>query len=76
MYDQTLQQQAFLFRQKAIAGTLTVEDEIAAVKMLSAGRTSAAHASTGAKTKRVTSAKIEALNGDDLLNEMMGGDGA
>lgn len=74
MYDAATQAKAYLYRQKAIAGTLTIEDEIEAVKLLSQGRASASFASTAAKGKRASTAKIDALNGDDLLSEMMGGD--
>ena len=61
-----------MWRQKAIAGTLTVEEMTQAAAALREGRRSAAAASAGATTKRAAAkAASTPINGDDLLNEML-----
>ena len=58
------------WRQKAIAGTLTLEDMIESLKALREGRRTAAAASAGATTKRKAAA-TPLPSADDMLNEMM-----
>jgi hypothetical protein len=59
------------WRQKAIDGTLTLEDKIEATAALREGRRSAAMAVVGATAKRAKAAG-PAVSGDDLLDELMG----
>jgi len=67
-----LQMKIDIWRQKAIAKTLTVEDMVEAAAALREGRRSAAATSAGATTKRASAAKAAILpNGDDLLGELM-----
>ena len=71
MYNLETQAKVAQWRVKALANTLTQEEMVEVVRHLTAGRKSAAAASSTSKTKRVASAKIDALNGDDLLDEML-----
>ena len=71
MYDTETQIKVAQWRARSLAGTITPEEMVQIVMHLSAGRRSAAMASTTAKGVRKASAKIDALNGDDLLNEML-----
>ncbi len=75
MYDLETRAKVESWRAKAIAGTLTQEDMVQAVLHLTAGRRSAAAASTTAKGTRVAAAKAAKAplpSGDDLLAEMLG----
>jgi hypothetical protein len=74
MYDLETQVKVAALRAKAIAGTLTPEDELLTVKLLLQGRHSAQVASSTAKGGRKTAAKLANLDGDALLEEMLGGD--
>ena len=58
-------------RQKAIAGTITQEEMIEAVKILRADRTSAVVASGKKAGARAAKVAAVSLNGDDLLGELM-----
>lgn len=62
-----LQSKISIWRQKALEGTLSVEELKEAILALRAGRTSAAHAS---ETARRTKAKAEIPSADDLLAEL------
>lgn len=75
MYDVATQIKVAEWRRKAIDGTLTVEDQIEAVKYLAQGRRSAFEAASSAKGTRTAKAKaaINVPSGDDLLSEMMEG---
>lgn len=68
-----LQTQVSIWRQKLLAGNLTKEEMIDAVKVLREGRRSAAMASTTAAKARATKAATPAVNGNDLLDEMCNG---
>lgn len=73
MYDLQTQQTVIELRRKAVANTLTKEEMVAAVRLLTEGRKSAAAASTASKSTR-TKAAAGAANlpsGDDLLDEML-----
>lgn len=71
MYTLEVQSQITLWRAKAAEGTLTEDNMRDIVKALRDGRVSAGVASAGAKTKAAKAAG-PALNGDDLLGELMG----
>ncbi len=60
-----------VLQRRAIDKTITEEEMIEAVKLLREGRVSAAFASEGAKVRRAKAAG-PAINGDDLLKEMLG----
>jgi hypothetical protein len=62
-----LQAKIAIWRQKAIDGTLTVEEMKEAILALRAGRVSAAHASENSKRK---AAKVAIPSADDLLAEL------
>lgn len=65
-----LQMQVSVWRQKLLAGNLTKEEMIDAVRVLRESRRSAAMASaTSAKSR---ASKVPAVNGNDLLDEMCG----
>jgi hypothetical protein len=57
-----------LWRQKAVEGTLTKEDMIEAIKLLSGGRQSAAIASSTSRSKKALAPAPE--NADDLLDQI------
>jgi hypothetical protein len=60
-------------RQKMAQGLeVTIEEQIEAVRLLRADRLSAATASAKGATKRAAGKAAAAVNGDDLLGEMMG----
>ena len=59
-----------VWREKAKAGTLTQDEMRQAVAMMRGDRKSAAAASTQAKAKK---AKAAIPDGDDLLNDLLGG---
>lgn len=56
-----------VWRQKAIDGTLTLEETREAIEALRQGRNSAYHAS---EISRRTKAKVEIPSADDLLSEL------
>lgn len=62
-----LQAKIAIWRQKAIDGTISVEEMKEAILALRAGRVSAAHASDNARRK---TAKVEIPTADDLLAEL------
>ena len=64
-----LQARISIWRQKAIDGTLTVEEMKEAIAALRAGRVSAAHASEASRKK---TAKTAIPSADDLLAELGG----
>lgn len=60
--------------QRELNGTPpTIEEYIEAIRLLRAGRLSAASAAEASKKGAKAKAR-PALNGDDLLNEMLGGE--
>lgn len=65
-----LQMKVQLWREKARAGTLTLEETREAVQVLRAGRSLIAAATGGSKTN--ASRKAAKPNGDDLLSELEG----
>lgn len=68
-----LQSKIAIWREKAIDGTITVEEMKEAVIALRAGRVSAAHASEGARAKKAATGKPTlSLDADDLLAELGG----
>lgn len=67
--DNTTQARVTEWRAKAQAGTLTVEEMREAIKVLRAGRVSAAFASETARRKK---AKAVVPSADDLLSELGG----
>lgn len=64
-----LQSRVLVWRQKAIDGTLTLEDQIEAVRVLREGRLSASIASANAK-KTASKKPAPILNADDLLEDL------
>ena len=62
-----LQAKIAIWRQKAVDGTLTVEEMKEAILALRAGRVSAAHASEASRRK---AAKVAIPSADDLLAEL------
>jgi hypothetical protein len=58
-----------IWRQKAAAGTLSLDDMVAAIGVLRESRSAAAAASTTAK--KATAKKV-IPDGDDLLSDMFG----
>lgn len=66
-----LQAKVNVWRSKAIAGTLTPEDELEAIQALREGRKSAAIASEAVRTRKAAAA-APVPSGDDLLAEMLG----
>jgi len=71
MFDPATQSKIALWRQKAQEGTLSEEEMLEAVRIIRAGRMSAAVATEKA-TSRKKAAAVAAPSGDDLLGEMMG----
>lgn len=67
-----LQTQVSIWRHKLLAGYLTKEEMIDAVRVLREGRRGAAAASASAGKTRAAKASAPVVNGDDLLDEMMG----
>jgi hypothetical protein len=65
-----LQMKVEIWRAKARAGTMTMEDMKEAVKALRAGRSLISQATGGSKTN--AKAKAAKPNGDDLLSELEG----
>jgi len=61
------------WRQKAQEGTLTEEDMIEAIKVLSAGRSFAATASTKSRASKAQAAAPKP-NADDLVADLFGDD--
>lgn len=72
-YDLETQAKVQEWRRRAIAGTISKEEMIEVVKYLNEGRASASMASTTAKTKRAATRAVANLDGDALLDEMLGG---
>ena len=72
MYDLETQAKVQTWRRKAIDGTLSIEEQVEAVKYLSQGRRSASSAASTAKGTRAKATKLAGISGDDLLSEMMG----
>ena len=66
-----IQAKVILWRQKAVAGTLTQEEMAEAVKVLREGRIAAQMAVTTGKAK-TAAGKAPAVSGNDLLDELMG----
>lgn len=63
------------WRQRSREGTITLEEQIAAVRLMRGERFSAAQAAAAGKTKRAATAAAKApVDGNSLLDEMMGGD--
>jgi len=62
-----VQSKISIWRQKALEGTLTLEEMKEAIVILRGGRVSAAHASEGARRK---TAKAAIPSADDLLAEL------
>ena len=58
-----------LWRQKAIEGTLTLEEQKEAIRVMRADRRNAATSSEGARRKK---AKAEIGSADDMLGELKG----
>lgn len=71
MYDLETQTKVAEWRRKAMEGTMSPEEMVAATRHLMQGRKSAAIASAASKSTRAK-ANAPAINGDDLLGEMMG----
>lgn len=64
-----INQQVAVWRQKAAEGTLTLDEMKEAIKLLRAGRESAASASDAARRKK---ARVEVKSADELLSELDG----
>lgn len=64
-----LQSKIILWRQKAVEGTLTIEEMKEAITVLRAGRVGAAIASDASRRKK---AKAVIPSADDLLGELEG----
>ena len=58
-----------VWRQKSLDGTITIEEQREAVRLMREGRLAAAQASSVSKR---TKAKAEVPSADDLLNELDG----
>jgi hypothetical protein len=58
-----------VWRQKSLDGTITIEEQREAVRLMREGRLAAAQASSASKR---TKAKAEVPSADDLLNELDG----
>jgi hypothetical protein len=66
-----LQAKISIWRQRAVEGTLTLDETRQAIEALRAGRISAAYASEGSRAKK-TKAKADIPAADDLLAELGG----
>lgn len=66
-----LQAQVNIWRAKAIAGTLTPEEELEAIRHLREGRVSAAVSRENVR-KRAAAKSAPPPSGNDLLDELMG----
>lgn len=66
-----LQSKIATWRQRAIEGTLTLEEMKEAITAMRQDRVGASYASEGAATKR-KAAKAAIPNADDLLSELQG----
>lgn len=66
-----VQAKVMLWRQKAMAGTLSLEEAREAIQFLRQDRVSAAAASNTSRTKRVAAGK-PIPNADDMLKELEG----
>jgi hypothetical protein len=67
MISPELQQKIAGWRQKALDGTITIEEQREALKLMREGRLAAAQASAAGKRAK---AKAAVPNADDLLSEL------
>ncbi len=67
MISPELQQKIQVWRQKSLDGTITIEEQREALKLMREGRLAAAQASAAGKRAK---AKAAVPNADDLLNEL------
>ena len=70
MISPELQSKLFAWRQKAAAGTLSIEEMREAIALLREGRSAAQTAGREAAASKRASSKAPARSADDLLSEL------
>lgn len=70
MYDPETQAKIQIWRQKAAAGTLTLEESREAIQVMRQGRLHAAEVSSKSRTRAAGTRAKANVNSDDLLSEL------